>query len=181
MSVGTPDGTLPTGDWAVQAIGTDAAWLSAHAPVGAWLWADSQVSTAQGQPLRLTPATTVSSAGPLLLQNGHTAIDAVTEGTLDPQDLNDYTFSAHKHARTMIGVRANGGILLATVDGIPGVSEGMTLTEEAALMRSLGATDAMNLDGGGSTQFASYGQIIDQPSSNPLRPVGDTIDVVPAS
>jgi hypothetical protein len=181
VSVGTPGGTLPTGDWAVQAIGTDAAWLSSHAPVGARLLADSQVSTAQGRPLRLTPATTVSSAGPLLLQNGHAAIDAVTEGTLDPQDLNDYTFSAYKHARTMIGVRADGDILLATVDGIPGVSEGMTLTEEAALMRSLGATDALNLDGGGSTQFASFGQIIDQPSSNPLRPVGDTIDVVPAS
>jgi exopolysaccharide biosynthesis protein len=81
----------------------------------------------------------------------------------------------------VIAVRANGDILLATVDGIPAVSEGITLTEEAALMRSLGATDAMNLDGGGSTQFASYGQIIDQPSSNPRRPVGDTIDVVPTS
>jgi len=181
VSARAPGGSLPTGDWAVQAIGTDAAWLSAHAPVGAQLSARTQVTTAHGRPLRLTPATTVSSAGPILLHDGHPAIDAVTEGTLNPQDQDDYTFSAYKHARTMIGVRADGDILLATVDGIPGVSEGMTLTEEAALMRSLGATDAMNLDGGGSTQFASFGQIVGQPSSNPLRPVGDTIDVVPAS
>jgi exopolysaccharide biosynthesis protein len=54
----------------------------------------------------------------------------------------------------------------------------MTLTEEAALMRSLGAVNAMNLDGGGSTQFASNGQVLDDPSSSPLRPVGDTVEAV---
>jgi exopolysaccharide biosynthesis protein len=37
----------------------------------------------------------------------------------------------------------------------------------------------MNLDGGGSTQFASFGQILDDPSSVPLRPVGDTVEVIP--
>jgi hypothetical protein len=181
VSVGAPGGTLPAGDWAVQAIGTDEAWLASHAQVGARLSATVQLRTAQGQPLQLNPGTTVTSAGPILLENGRTAIDAVNEGVFDTRDLNDYTFSAYKHARTMIGVDAQGRIILATVDGIAGVSEGMTLTEEAALMRSLGAVDAMNLDGGGSTQFASYGQILDDPSSNPLRPVGDTVEVVPNS
>ncbi|HYY17619.1 MAG TPA: phosphodiester glycosidase family protein, partial [Streptosporangiaceae bacterium] len=179
VSAGTPGGTLPAGDWAVQAIGTDAAWLASHAKTGARLSVSEQLRTGTGQPLRLTPATTVTSAGPLLLRNGRPAIDAVAEGVLDPRDLNDYTFSAYKHARTMIGVDRQGRILLATVDGIPGVSEGMTLTEEAALMRSLGAVDAMNLDGGGSTQFASFGQVLDDPSSSPLRPVGDTVEAVP--
>ena len=42
-------------------------------------------------------------------------------------------------------------------------------------MRSLGAVDAMNLDGGGSTQFASEDQLVNDASSSPLRPVGDTI------
>lgn len=46
-------------------------------------------------------------------------------------------------------------------------------------MRSLGAVDAMNLDGGGSTQFASEDQLVNDASSSPLRPVGDTIQVVP--
>jgi hypothetical protein len=179
VSVGNPGGTLPAGDWAVQAIGTDAAWLASHAQVGARLSVRERLWNAQGQPLRLNPGMTVTSAGPILLQNGRPAIDAVAEGVLDPRDLNDYTFSAYRHARTMIGVDSQGRILLATVDGIPGVSEGMTLTEEAALMRSLGAVDAMNLDGGGSTQFASNGQVLDDPSSSPLRPVGDTIEAVP--
>ena len=180
VSAGAPGGTLPAGDWAVQAVGTDEAWLASHAPVGAQLSVSERLRTGQGQPVALNPGTTVTSAGPMLLQNGRPAIDAVAEGVLDPRDLNDYTFSAYRHARTMIGVDGRGRIVLATVDGIPGVSAGMTLTEEAALMRSLGAVDAMNLDGGGSTQFASYGQVLDDPSSSPLRPVGDTIEVVPS-
>jgi Phosphodiester glycosidase/Biotin protein ligase C terminal domain len=69
------------------------------------------------------------------------------------RDLNDYTFSAYRHARTFVGIDPRGRLLLATADGIPGVSAGLTLTEEAEVMRSLGAVDAMNLDGGGSTQF----------------------------
>ncbi len=179
VSVGSPGGTLPAGDWAVQAIGTDEAWLASHALVGGQLSVSERLSTEQGQPVALNPSTTVTSAGPILLQNGRAAIDAVAEGELDPRDLNDYTFSAYRHARTMIGVDGQGRIILATADGIAGVSEGLTLTEEAALMRSLGAVDAMNLDGGGSTQFVSYGQVLDDPSSVPLRPVGDTIEVVP--
>ncbi len=180
VSAGTPGGTLPAGDWAVQAIGTDAAWLASHAKAGARLSVNERLRTRQGQQLQLNPATTVTSAGPLLLRNGRPAVDAVAEGVLDPRDLNDYTFSAYRHARTMIGVDRQGRILLATVDGIPAVSEGMTLTEETALMRSLGAVDAMNLDGGGSTQFASFGQVLDDPSSSPLRPVGDTVEAVPS-
>jgi hypothetical protein len=135
---GTPGGTLPAGDWAVQAIGTDAAWLASHAQTGARLSVTERLRNEQGQPVQLHPGLTVTSAGPILLQNGQPAIDAVAEGVLDPRDLNDYTFSAYRHARTMIGVDSQGRIVLATVDGIPGVSEGMTLTEEAALMRSLG-------------------------------------------
>ena len=181
VSVGTPGGALPAGDWAVQAIGTDEPWLASHAQVGAQLSVSERLWTGQGQPLQVNPSTTAASAGPILLQNGRPAVDAVAEGVLDPRDLNDYTFSAYRHARTMIGVDSKGRTILATVDGIAGVSEGMTLTEEAVLMRSLGAVDAMNLDGGGSTQFASYGQVLDDPSSSPLRPVGDTIEAVPNS
>ena len=179
VSVGGPGGMPPAGDSAVQAIGSDAAWLRAHAQVGQRLSVLEQLRTARGAPLRLDPQMSVASAAPVLLRDGHTAIDAVNEGVLDPRDLNDYTFSAYRHARTFVGVDARGRLLLATVDGVPGVSAGMTLTEEARLMRSLGAVDAMNLDGGGSTQFASEGQLLNDASSSPLRPVGDTIQVVP--
>jgi exopolysaccharide biosynthesis protein len=63
---------------------------------------------------------------------------------------------------------------------VPGVSEGLTLTEEANLMRSLGAVDAMNLDGGGSSSFVVGGQTINHTSdaAGP-RPIGDSIQIVP--
>ncbi|HUA05508.1 MAG TPA: phosphodiester glycosidase family protein [Solirubrobacteraceae bacterium] len=179
VSVGSPGGTLPAGDSAVQAIGTDAAWLSAHAQVGQPLSVFEQLRTASGAPFPLNPQISIASAGPLLLRRGQVDIDAVNEGVLDPRDLNDYTFSAYRHARTFAGVDPRGRLILATADGIPGVSAGLTLTEEADLMRSLGAVDAINLDGGGSTQFASEGQLLNDASSSPLRPVGDTIQVVP--
>ncbi|MGI8715392.1 MAG: phosphodiester glycosidase family protein, partial [Solirubrobacteraceae bacterium] len=179
VSLGAPGGTLPAGDSAVQAIGSDAAWVTAHAQVGRWLNVSEQVRNASGAPFGLNPQISVASAGPVLLRDGRAAIDAVGEGVLDPRDLNDYTFSAYRHARTFVGVDAQGRLLLATADGIPGVSEGLTLTEEADLMRSLGAVNAMNLDGGGSTQFASAGQLLNDASSSPLRSVGDTIQVIP--
>ncbi len=179
VSIGTPGGTLPEGDSAVQAIGTDTAWLTAHAQVGQRLSMVEQLRTASGAAFPLNPRVSIASAGPVLLRGSRTAIDAVNEGVLDPRDLNDYTFSADRHARTFVGVDARGRLLLATADGIPGVSAGLTLTEEADLMRSLGAVNAMNLDGGGSTQFASEGQLLNDASSSPPRPVGDTIQVVP--
>jgi exopolysaccharide biosynthesis protein len=47
-------------------------------------------------------------------------------------------------------------------------------------MRSLGAADAMNLDGGGSTSFVVDGQTINDPSdATGARPVGDTVVIVP--
>ena len=78
-----------------------------------------------------------------------------------------------------VAIRLRGRLILATADGIPGVSAGLTLTEEAEVMPSIGAVDAMNLDGGGSTQFASESQLLNDASSLPLHPVGDTIQVVP--
>lgn len=65
-------------------------------------------------------------------------------------------FGPVRHPRTLVGLAAGGRrVLLVTVDGRqPGYSMGMTLREAAALMRALGATEAINLDGGGSTAMA---------------------------
>jgi exopolysaccharide biosynthesis protein len=70
-----------------------------------------------------------------------------------------------------------------TVDGRqPGVSEGLTLVEEAQLLRSLGAVDAMNLDGGGSTAIATNGTLLNKTSdATGERADGDFIVAVPAS
>lgn len=60
-----------------------------------------------------------------------------------------------RHPRTAAGVSADGKTLyLLVVDGRqPGWSDGATLFEMAELMIELGAHDAVNLDGGGSSAF----------------------------
>lgn len=59
------------------------------------------------------------------------------------------------HPRTAAGVTAEGHVLWMIVDGRQeGVSEGMSTPEVADVLISLGAVDAINLDGGGSTTLA---------------------------
>lgn len=62
--------------------------------------------------------------------------------------------------RTAVGVDATGRVLiLLTIDGRQiGWSNGATLRETGAWMRLLGAHDAINLDGGGSTTMVRAGE-----------------------
>lgn len=83
-----------------------------------------------------------------------------------------------RHPRTMVGWNRAGDILLVTVDGRqPGISAGMTMAEAAELMIGLGATDALNLDGGGSTTFVVRGRVMNRPSDRLVRR-GDTTRTV---
>jgi exopolysaccharide biosynthesis protein len=130
----------------------------------------------------LRPGVSVVSAGPVLLLDGRPAIDAVAEGVVDPADLSfNFAWAQGRQPRTMAGVTRAGGLILVTVDGRqPGRSEGATPTEEAALLRSLGAVSGVNLDGGGSTAMAVRGALADVPSGGTLRADGDAVLAVPA-
>jgi hypothetical protein len=70
------------------------------------------------------------------------------------------------HPRSAIGLDAKGQkVTLVVVDGRqPGFSEGMTTRELAVLMKELGCTDALNLDGGGSSILLYEGRILNHPS-----------------
>lgn len=69
-------------------------------------------------------------------------------------------------------------LLLAVVDGRSSSSAGMTCTEWAAALKSLGAYDAFNLDGGGSTTMYLRGTgIVNHPSDGVERVVGNHLAV----
>jgi hypothetical protein len=91
------------------------------------------------------------------------------------------SFSDRRHPRTAIGRLADGRIVLVVVGGRqPYHSLGMTLIELAVLMRQLGAVDAMNLDGGGSTTLVVRGAVVNLPSDESgERPVSDVLLVLP--
>ena len=86
-----------------------------------------------------------------------------------------------RHPRTMFGIDGAGYAWLVTVDGRqPDTSAGMTLVELQRLARRIGLTDALNLDGGGSTTMVIAGSIVNQPSDpTGARTVSDVLLVVP--
>jgi hypothetical protein len=170
-----------------SAVPPDAAVLtatgSARAPlraagVGAPLELDQSVLMRSA----VLPPGDVVSGGPRLLAAGRVRVRSSAEG-FNPLSAPWFhgSFVASRQPRTMAGVRRDGSLLLVTVDGRrPGWSAGVTLHEGARVMRSLGARDALNLDGGGSTAMAVRGSTANHPSDpGGERPVSDAILVLP--
>ena len=179
VTVGDRGGSVPAGGSVVQGIGDSASWLAAHAPVGARLALDEQVRDAVSRG-RVQPDG-ILSAAPVLLRHGGLAIDGNTEGVIDAHDLSfGYAWAEQRQPRAVAGIDRDGRLLLVTVDGRqPGISEGVTIEEGAHLMRELGAVDAMNRDGGGSTAMAVNGMLVNHPSdATGERPIGDAVVVL---
>jgi hypothetical protein len=90
-------------------------------------------------------------------------------------------FVESRHPRTMIGTTADGIIWLVVVDGRqPQLSSGMTLVELRELARHLRLTNALNLDGGGSTTMWVTGAVVNSPSDlTGPRKVSDALLVFP--
>jgi hypothetical protein len=88
-------------------------------------------------------------------------------------------FSAARHPRTAVGLTQGGDtLLLVVVDGRSARSVGMTFAELGAAMRSLGAWDAVNLDGGGSAAMVVNGAVVSAPSDSAgERTVGNLLVV----
>ncbi|MFU8859398.1 MAG: phosphodiester glycosidase family protein [Cyclonatronaceae bacterium] len=86
-------------------------------------------------------------------------------------------FITTRHPRTAIGISEDRGRLyLVTVDGRQQASAGMSLYELASLMTDLGAWDALNLDGGGSTTLVAGTEVANLPSDpTGERPVSNAI------
>ena len=77
----------------------------------------------------------------------------VIDSALTVAARDTVAFAVTRHPRTAIGVSRDGSRLwLVTVDWRqPAYSVGMSLLELGHLLRDLGAVQAINLDGGGST------------------------------
>lgn len=89
-------------------------------------------------------------------------------------------FVETNHPRTAVAKLRDGKFLMITVDGRSESSGGIGLEDLAKLLLELGATDAMNLDGGGSTTMFLDGKVVNQPSDKEgERKVGDAILVFP--
>jgi hypothetical protein len=118
-------------------------------------------------------ATELVAGFPALIRGGEWVGDL--EGEARP------AFALARHPRTALGLDTVGRrFWIVVLDGRrEGVSEGMTLPELATLLQALGATEALNLDGGGSSTMLVNGRVVSRPS-DPLgpRPVVNALTVV---
>lgn len=111
---------------------------------------------------------------PQLIKNGK--IEITWE-----QEKSSKEFVETKHPRTAVAKLKDGKFLMVTIDGRqPEHSIGINLNELAELLLELGATEAMNLDGGGSTTMFLNGKIVNKPSDKEgERSISDAILVFP--
>lgn len=177
----TRGGAIPANGSVLAGTGDAATWLTAHAQVGLKVQVTVEV-LADGQPLALGAGLGVVNGGPRLLQGGNPKITAASEGFVYPENAEFYyRFGGRRNPRTLAGVTADGKLLLVAVDGRqPGFSVGATFEESAAIMKALGATDALNLDGGGSTSVTLGSTLQNRPSdATGERPLGDAIVLLP--
>ncbi len=89
----------------------------------------------------------VLSSGPILISEGSIMVPVVTDSLNAAASFNNT-----RHPRSIIGYDDKGYDYLVVVDGrFPGQADGATIYECAAIAYFLGMTDALNLDGGGSS------------------------------
>ena len=141
----------------------------------AWLMADLKI----GDPIKIVQTlgpvwdkvVQAVGAGPCLVKNGEPYVTTVGE-----EFGSDV--AGGRAPRSALGLTRDGKALLVVVDGRRRGSVGFTLTELAQFMLEQGAVEAMNLDGGGSSQMMIGSQIVNTPSDGRERRQGAGIAVI---
>ncbi len=114
----------------------------------------------------------VIGAGPTLVKGGEVYVTADAERF--PNDIR-----VGRAPRSAVGVTKYGDYILAVVDGRQAHSKGCTLTEWARILRdNFGAVEAINLDGGGSSELFFKGSLVNKPSDGKERPVADALTIL---
>lgn len=138
-----------------------------------------------GDPVRVTLSLQPASQDPRWQEVRHVLCGGprlVASGVAGPaQEGFPERFRNRRHPRTAVGVGRDGTLLLVVVDGRwPEHGLGMTLPELARELQALGAADALNLDGGGSTTLVVGEALANRPSDEGgERPVSDALVVLP--
>lgn len=164
-------GPMPAEGFVVQATGAQADALAKAATGGATASLDISLSSADTT-LSLAEGDYLVNGGPTLVAAGVAMADGPTPEGWSPDmigetDRNSFFngWFVRRNPRTAAGVTADGWLLLVTVDGRrPEHSLGASIPEMGTLLLALGARDAINLDGGGSTAMVINQKLVGVPS-----------------
>lgn len=113
--------------------------------------------------------------GGRILENGVPVSDST-----NARERIGVVFLKSRHPRTFVAMNRDTTLLyLCTVDGRQPASVGMSFDEMAQFLLHIGAWDAVNLDGGGSTAMVVEGRVVNSPSDKTgERAVANTLQVV---
>jgi len=166
---------IPPDGFVISSSGSARDWIIANLHLGSPVRVVTKLLPVERETAVLWHrASFIVGGGPQLIRDGKVAISFEDE-KIAAKLVSD------RHPRTAIARLKDGRILFATVDGRqPGVSVGMSLPELASLLLEFGASEAINLDGGGSTTMVVNGKLVNSPSDQAgERPVSDAILVLP--
>jgi hypothetical protein len=165
--------TIATGDTLLLHYGTADRAIAAQLRDGDTVRIDLAVS-GTGVDRQRTRVAQAVGGRPLLLVDSLVVNDVETEGNAGFRGLNP---------RSALGFnRQRGTMWWVVIDGRrPGVTMGTSLRQTADLLRALGATEAMNLDGGGSSALvvrelaSGRVRVTNSPSDPTERAVGNAL------
>lgn len=180
MRIGFPSGPaeLLAGETRVIELGEVRPSGSSASPNGstAWLRASGEAAAALGDLAARISRAEIPGRALLRLDSSMVARESVGGTPVLVRDGRVWAghdgtnFNDGLHPRTAIGWDTEGRVLLLTVDGRqPGFSMGMDLPSLAQLLVDLGAVEALNLDGGGSTTMVVRGSVVNRPSDRLVR------------
>lgn len=124
---------------------------SASFPAGAQIWAPTKAI----------------GGGPMLLKEGVKVKQEVAEMIDDASGINPYGAGP----RTAVAKLSDGSIVFMVVDGRSTLSRGVNLEELREMLLKINASDALNLDGGGSSTMVVNGLVINKPSDGAQRSI----------
>ena len=123
--------------------------------------AGREVRIAGRHELPKSPSGDLLQAGPLLVRDGR-AVSGDEEGFSAAADQFDSDITDGRHPRAALGSDGQRLIALAC-EGRADDEAGLTMDELAQTMAGLGAREALNLDGGGSTSLVCAGRLCNHP------------------
>lgn len=142
---------------------------------------DGAVVLAPRREIPAVPAGDLVQAGPRLVAGGRVVVDDDDrEGFSAGAGQFDSDITAERHPRCALGVNEEDLFAVCCDGRRTGVDAGLHLAELARLLVSLGATDAINLDGGGSATLVHRGHLLNRPYSSIDQPGPESRPVVTA-
>lgn len=111
--------------------------------------------------------------GPSLVKN------SISNVTYDEEVFGSGVGLSNSDPRTAVGYTEDNHIIMLVADGRSALSQGVSLTELSQIMIDLDCVEAMNLDGGGSSQMAIGSTLINKPEgSDYQRPIPSILSIV---